>query len=134
MSTLIHTRPALATRRLHALHVRSLGLIAAALLLALPIGPARSQDDPVVAKVNGVEVRQSDLAMAEEDMGQQAQALTGDARRDYLVSYVSDVTGGQGGGGQEGPGSRRVQEPHRLHPQQAADGNAVAGGGQGRGH
>lgn len=91
MTTLIHTRPAFVTRGLHALRVRALGLIAAALLLALPIGPARSQDDPVVAKINGVEVRQSDLAMAEEDMGQQAQALTGDARRDYLVSYVTDV-------------------------------------------
>jgi len=91
MTTLIHTRPAFATRGLHALLVCALGLIAVALLLALPIGPARSQDDPVVAKVNGVEVRQSDLAMAEEDMGQQAQALTGDARRDYLVAYVTDV-------------------------------------------
>ena len=91
MTTLIHTRPAFVMRGLHALRVRALGLIAAALLLALPIGPARSQDDPVVAKINGVEVRQSDLAMAEEDMGQQAQALTGDARRDYLVSYVTDV-------------------------------------------
>jgi len=91
MTALIHTRSMFATWGLHALHVRAFGLIATALLLALPIGPARSQDDPVVAKVNGVEVRQSDLAMAEEDMGQQAQALTGDARRDYLVSYVSDV-------------------------------------------
>jgi len=91
MTTLIHTRPAFATWGQHALRLRALGLIAAALLLALPIGPARSQDDPVVAKINGVEVRQSDLAMAEEDMGQQAQALTGDARRDYLVSYVTDV-------------------------------------------
>jgi len=91
MTAIIHTRSMFATWGLHALHVRAFGLIAIALLLALPIGPARSQDDPVVAKVNGVEVRQSDLAMAEEDMGQQAQALTGDARRDYLVSYVSDV-------------------------------------------
>ena len=91
MTTLIHTRPVFATRGLYAQRMRAIGLIAAALLLALPIGPARSQDDPVVAKVNGVEVRQSDLAMAEEDMGQQAQALTGDARRDYLVSYVTDV-------------------------------------------
>ena len=91
MTTLIHTRPAFVMRGLHAPLVCALGLIAVALLLALPIGPARSQDDPVVAKVNGVEVRQSDLAMAEEDMGQQAQALTGDARRDYLVSYVTDV-------------------------------------------
>jgi peptidyl-prolyl cis-trans isomerase C len=68
-------------------------LIAAALFVALPAGPAQSQSDPVVAKVNGVEVRESDLVMAEEDVGQnpQLQALTGDARRDYLVSYMADV-------------------------------------------
>ena len=59
----------------------------------LPVGPARSQSDPVIAKVNGAEIHESDLAMAEEDVGQnqQVQALTGDARRDYLVSYLADV-------------------------------------------
>jgi len=63
----------------------------AALLLTLPAAPARAQSDPVVAKVNGVEIRQSDLALAEEDMGQDAQRLEGDARREYLISYVADV-------------------------------------------
>jgi peptidyl-prolyl cis-trans isomerase C len=29
--------------------------------------------------------------MAEEDMGQNAQAMTGDAKRDYLLQYLSDV-------------------------------------------
>ena len=91
MTALLQTRPTSATRVLPALRVRALGLIAAALFLSLPMNPARSQDDAVVAKVSGVEIRQSDLAMAEEDMGQQAQALTGDARRDYLVAYIADV-------------------------------------------
>jgi len=63
----------------------------AALALALPASDARSQADPVVAKVNGVEVRQSDLTLAEEDMGQQAQQLTGDARKEYLLAYIADV-------------------------------------------
>jgi peptidyl-prolyl cis-trans isomerase C len=67
------------------------GAIVAALILALPAAPARAQSDPVVAKVNGVEIRQSDLALAEEDMGQDAQRLEGDARREYLISYVADV-------------------------------------------
>jgi len=68
-------------------------LIAAALFAVLPIGLAWSQSDPVIAKVNGVDVRESDLAMDEEDVGQnqQLQTLTGDARRDYLVSYLADV-------------------------------------------
>src|SRR5438105_15400236 len=78
---------------LTALRAIALALIAAALFAVLPAGPARSQSDPVVAKVNGAEIHESDLAMAEEDVGQnqQLQALTGDARRDYLVSYLADV-------------------------------------------
>jgi len=56
-------------------------------------GPAWSQSDPVIAKVNGIEIHESDLAMAEEDVGQnpQTQQLSGDAKRDYLVSYLADV-------------------------------------------
>ena len=78
---------------LSALHPTAFALIAAVLLAVLPVGPARSQSDPVIAKVNGAEIHESDLAMAEEDVGQnqQVQTLSGDARRDYLVSYLADV-------------------------------------------
>jgi peptidyl-prolyl cis-trans isomerase C len=38
----------------------------AALLAA---GPVRAEDNPVLAKVNGVEIRQSDVALAEEELG-----------------------------------------------------------------
>jgi peptidyl-prolyl cis-trans isomerase C len=87
-----HTRPATSSG-LTALRASALGLIAAALVAVLPPAPARAQSDPVIAKVNGAEIHESDLAMAEEDVGQnpQLQALTGDARRDYLVNYLSDV-------------------------------------------
>ncbi len=93
MTAQIDARPATARSGLPALRASALGLIAVALLAVLPASPALSQADPVVAKVNGMEIRESDLAMAEEDMGQnpQTQALTGDARRDYLVSYMADV-------------------------------------------
>jgi peptidyl-prolyl cis-trans isomerase C len=63
----------------------------ASLMLALPASPAGAQADPVVAKVNGVEIRQSDLKLAEEDMGQQAQQLSADAKKEYLIAYVADV-------------------------------------------
>jgi peptidyl-prolyl cis-trans isomerase C len=69
----------------------ALVLIAAALLLALPAGPARAQSDPLVAKVDGVEIHQSDIAMAEEDLGQNAQQMTPDAKQEYLVGYLADV-------------------------------------------
>ncbi|MBN8964053.1 MAG: peptidylprolyl isomerase [Rhizobiales bacterium] len=73
---------------------RGLLALAAALVLLLPGAPAGAQtapSDPVVAKVNGVDVHESDLAMAEEDMGQNAQTMTADAKRDYLLQYLSDV-------------------------------------------
>jgi peptidyl-prolyl cis-trans isomerase C len=75
------------------LRASAVALIAAALVAVLPAGPAWSQSDPVVAKVNGVEIHESDLAMAEEDVGQnpQLQAMPPEARRDYMVSYLADV-------------------------------------------
>lgn len=45
----------------------------------------------VVAKINGVEVRESDLALADEDIGQQAPAATPEAKRDYLITYIADT-------------------------------------------
>jgi peptidyl-prolyl cis-trans isomerase C len=46
---------------------------------------------PVVAKVNGAEIRQSDLAIAEEDVGQNMPPMAPEAKRDYLVTYVADM-------------------------------------------
>jgi peptidyl-prolyl cis-trans isomerase C len=62
--------------------------LAACLTFALP---ALAQNDPVVAKVNGKEIRQSDLAAAEEDLGQGAAQLPPDAKREYLISYLTDA-------------------------------------------
>jgi peptidyl-prolyl cis-trans isomerase C len=82
-----------------ALRASAFGLLAAMLVSAW-IGAsaqvqaqaqAQAQSDKVVAKVAGVEIRESDLAMAEEDMGQQVQQLEGAAKRDALVAYVADV-------------------------------------------
>jgi peptidyl-prolyl cis-trans isomerase C len=74
----------------HGLRASAFALIAAA-LLALPTDRVRAQDDPLIAKVDGVDIRQSDLALAEEDLGQEGRSLTGDAKRDHLVAYVADV-------------------------------------------
>ncbi|HWM82257.1 MAG TPA: peptidylprolyl isomerase [Pseudolabrys sp.] len=65
-------------------------LLAVGLFLA-PAAPARAQDDPVLAKVNGVEIRQSDVALAEEEAGAQLPQMAPEARRDYLVSFLSDM-------------------------------------------
>jgi peptidyl-prolyl cis-trans isomerase C len=64
-----------------------------ALVAALGTAPAlvRAQDDPVVARVNGTDVRQSDLAMAEEDLGGNIPQMTPEAKREYLITFVGDM-------------------------------------------
>jgi peptidyl-prolyl cis-trans isomerase C len=72
----------------------ALGLTASVLALALvlaPAGSAQSADDPIVAKVNGTEIRQSDLTIAEEDVGAQLAQMPPEQKRDYLISYLADV-------------------------------------------
>jgi len=66
--------------------------LAAALLVQLAFAaPVRAADgDPVIARVNGTEIRASDLAIAEEDVGSNL-PMTGEARREYLTKYLSDM-------------------------------------------
>ncbi|MDC7784545.1 peptidyl-prolyl cis-trans isomerase [Rhodoplanes sp. TEM] len=79
---------------------RRAGLGAALFLAAaLTAGGAAAQTpaaapaaDPVVAKVDGTEIRQSDLALAEEDVGANIPAGTPDAKRDWLINYLTDMT------------------------------------------
>jgi peptidyl-prolyl cis-trans isomerase C len=75
-------------------------LAAAALLLLLPLAagcsksseaPAASGSDPVVARVNGVDIRQSDIALADEDVGGDMQNASPEAKREHLISYLADV-------------------------------------------
>jgi peptidyl-prolyl cis-trans isomerase C len=71
---------------------RSGGLLAAGLwLLIVSTAPVYAQDkDPLVAKVNGVEVHQSDLTVAEEEAGQ-IPPMSPEAKQDYLVQFVADM-------------------------------------------
>jgi len=66
--------------------------LAAALLVQLAFAaPVRAADgDPVIARVNGTEIRASDLAIAEEDVGSNL-PMTGEARHEYLTKYLSDM-------------------------------------------
>lgn len=67
------------------------GLIAILALTALPFGMASAQSDPVIAKVNGTDVKQSDLNTAEEELAGQLPPMAPDAKLDYLVTYVADM-------------------------------------------
>lgn len=70
----------------------ALALVAAVACLSVFAVAAQPADDPVLAKVNGVELHESDLALAEADIGQSLPPGAGDARRDALLSYLIDVT------------------------------------------
>ena len=52
---------------------------------------AVKSEGTVVAKVNGVEIREGDIKMAEEDIGQQIGQVPPESKRDYLVTYVGDM-------------------------------------------
>jgi peptidyl-prolyl cis-trans isomerase C len=72
------------------LAARWIGAVALAVLLTAPI--ARAQDaDPVVARANGIDIRQSDLALAEEDIGSAMPQMGPEQKRDYLITYLADV-------------------------------------------
>jgi len=63
------------------------GLTAALLLTA----PAFAQDkDPLVAKVNGTEIHQSDLDIIETEAGQ-IPPMSEAAKKDYLVAFMTDM-------------------------------------------
>jgi peptidyl-prolyl cis-trans isomerase C len=77
----------------------------AALLCLLPVASGCSKEassskpeslavdpnDTVIARINGVEIRQSELALAEEDTSQEMQQVPPDQRRDQLISYLADI-------------------------------------------
>jgi peptidyl-prolyl cis-trans isomerase C len=56
-----------------------------------PSSSTGSASDAVVARVNGMDIRESDLAMAEDDLGMELQQLPPEHRREQLISYVADV-------------------------------------------
>lgn len=68
------------------------GILAATLALLLAAaGPVAAQDkDPLIAKVNGTEIHQSDIASAEEEAGQ-IPPMSPEAKKDYLVQFIADM-------------------------------------------
>jgi peptidyl-prolyl cis-trans isomerase C len=52
---------------------------------------ADSASDPLVARVNGVEIRESDLGMAAQDIGQDLQQMPPEQQREQLIGYVTSI-------------------------------------------
>jgi peptidyl-prolyl cis-trans isomerase C len=77
---------------------RALGVLALATFLAAPtiaaLGQDKSKDpgsDSVIARANGVEIRQSDLALAAEEIGANMPQMSPDQKRQYLITYLADI-------------------------------------------
>jgi len=74
-----------------------LGLASAALSGALAVAllaglPARAEDaNPVLAKVNGSEIRQSDVALAEEELGPSLAQMDPATKKDNVLSFLIDM-------------------------------------------
>jgi peptidyl-prolyl cis-trans isomerase C len=72
--------------------LRALGVLVCAVLLSAPIAAVRAQDnDAVVARVNGVDIHESDIAFAEEEIGGNMPNVPPAQKRDYLINYLVDV-------------------------------------------
>jgi peptidyl-prolyl cis-trans isomerase C len=70
----------------------ALGAFAIFALASAPIDVSRAQDgDPVVARVNGVDIHQSDVAFAEEEIGANMPNVPPEQKRDQLINYLVDV-------------------------------------------
>jgi peptidyl-prolyl cis-trans isomerase C len=65
------------------------GALTAAALIFAPL--AARADDPVVARANGVDIHESDLAFAEEEIGSNMPQMPPEQKRDYLITYLTDV-------------------------------------------
>jgi peptidyl-prolyl cis-trans isomerase C len=74
-----------------------LGLASAALTGALAMAllaglPARADDaNPVLAKVNGSEIRQSDVTLAEEELGPSLAQMDPATKKDNVLSFLIDM-------------------------------------------
>ena len=70
---------------------RALGAFALAAFLIAPAIAKAQDSDPVLVRVNGVDIHQSDLALAEDEVGGNMPQMAPEQKREYLITYLSDV-------------------------------------------
>ncbi|MFG1461509.1 peptidylprolyl isomerase [Xanthobacter sp. DSM 24535] len=59
---------------------------------ATTAAPAAPAGDAIVATVNGTPIRASEVAIAEEDIGPGLPQVQGEAQREYVLSFLTDMT------------------------------------------
>ncbi|HSY56974.1 MAG TPA: peptidylprolyl isomerase [Bradyrhizobium sp.] len=62
--------------------------LAMVLLVSLPL---RAEDNPVLAKVNGAEIRQSDVALAEEELGPSLAQMDPATKKESVLAFLIDM-------------------------------------------
>ncbi|WP_439365344.1 peptidylprolyl isomerase [Bradyrhizobium sp. DASA03005] len=73
---------------------RNASALAGSLALALSLafaGPLRAADDPVLAKVNGAEIKKSDVTMAEEELGPSLAQMDPATKDENVLSFLIDM-------------------------------------------
>jgi peptidyl-prolyl cis-trans isomerase C len=69
-----------------------LGLATALMLQIACAVPGQAEDpDQVIARVNGVDIKASDLQLAAEDLGSNLEQMPEEGKRDYLTRYLTDM-------------------------------------------
>jgi peptidyl-prolyl cis-trans isomerase C len=64
------------------------GVLAIALFASLPL---RADDNPVLAKVNGAEIRQSDVTLAEEELGPSLAQMDPATKKENVLAFLIDM-------------------------------------------
>src|ERR1700731_1984226 len=67
----------------------AIGCLAMVLLASLPV--RAEEANPVLAKVNGAEIRQSDLALAEEELGPSLAQMDPATKKENVLSFLIDM-------------------------------------------
>jgi peptidyl-prolyl cis-trans isomerase C len=78
-----------AKRGAHVRFAAATGVLAIALFASLPL---RAEDaNPVLAKVNGAEIRQSDVALAEEELGPSLAQMDPATKKENVLAFLIDM-------------------------------------------
>jgi peptidyl-prolyl cis-trans isomerase C len=78
-----------AKRGAHVRFAAAASVLAIALFASLPL---RAEDaNPVLAKVNGAEIRQSDVALAEEELGPSLAQMDPATKKDNVLAFLIDM-------------------------------------------
>jgi peptidyl-prolyl cis-trans isomerase C len=82
----------IATKRMHAALLAACAAVSLTLLAGTgSLHAQQKAGDPVVAKVNGAEIRQSEVDVAEAEVGTNLPGNTPEAKRDALIAYLVDI-------------------------------------------